>query len=155
MKNKYKSIARILLLLLIAATLVFIFLQSTKPPQKSQAESDKVGEIVGEIIPPGTPAGDYVQENIRKIAHFTEFFFLGCEVSLYVILFLPRIKWAALSFPTALIVAFFDESIQIFSNRGPSVKDVWIDFFGFAFASACFYTVAAIVIFIYGKCKQK
>lgn len=155
MKIKYKSILRIALLVLILATLAFIFVQSMLPPKKSQAESDKIGEIVGEIIPPETPAGDYVQKNIRKIAHFVEFFILGCEVALYVIIFIPRIKWALLSLPTALLTAFFDESIQIFSKRGPSIKDVWIDFSGFLLASLAFYTVATLIVFIYNKCKQK
>lgn len=142
-------------MLLILATLTFIFVQSMLPPNKSQAESDKVGEILGEIISPDTPTGDYVQNNIRKIAHFTEFFILGCEVSIYVILFMPRIKWAVLSLPTALLVAFFDESIQIFSGRGPSVTDIWIDFFGFLTASVIFYTIAVVVMLVYNKCKQK
>lgn len=155
MKTKYLCAMKVLLLLLILATLIFIFVQSMIPPKKSQAQSDKIGEIVGEIIPPETPAGDYVQSNIRKIAHFVEFFALGCEVSLYVILFLPRVRWGLLSLPTALFVAFCDESIQMFSGRGPSIKDVWIDFGGFFIASMIFYTVAIIAVLIYRKCKQK
>ena len=155
MKTKYVNATRALLLLLILATLVFIFVQSMIPPQKSQAESDKVGEIVGEIIPPGTPVGDYVQINIRKIAHFVEFFTLGCEVALYVILFMPRVKWALFSLPSALLIAFFDESIQMFSDRGPSIMDVWIDFAGFFIAGIVFYTVALVVAVIYRKCKRK
>ena len=145
MKIKYKYVIKILLTLLIIATVTFIFVQSTLSPKASQEESDKVGEIIGEIIPPGTPAGDYVQKNVRKIAHFTEFFILGCEVALYVILFLPRLKWALLSLPLAILVAFFDESIQVLSKRGPSITDVWIDFFGFFAAGVIFYTVAVIV----------
>ncbi len=155
MNLKYKDIFKLALMLLIIATTVFIFVQSMLPPSKSQAESDKVGDIIAEIIPPDTEAGDYVQKNIRKIAHFTEFFALGCEVALYVILFMPRIMWATLSLPAALIIAFFDESIQMFSGRGPSISDVWIDFAGFLAASAIFYTVAVVVMLIYKKCKQK
>lgn len=155
MKNKHKNIIKLSLLLLIAATLAFIFVQSMLPPDKSQAESDKVGDIIEEIIPPDTPTGDYVQNNIRKIAHFVEFFILGCEVALYGILFIRPVKRLALSFPAALIVAFFDESIQMFTGRGPAISDVWIDFFGFLIASAIFYTVAGISVIIYRKCKQK
>ena len=154
MKIKYKSIIRLLLLLLIVATLIFIFVQSMLPPKKSQAESDKVGEIVGEIIPPETPTGGYVQKNLRKLAHFAEFFILGCEVALYVVLFVPRRRWAALSLPMALLTALLDESIQMFSGRGPAIMDVWIDFSGFFVASVIFYTVSAVIIFIYKKCKQ-
>ena len=155
MKIKYFNIARIALFLLICATVAFIFGQSTLPPEKSQATSDKVGDVVEEIIPPDTSAGDYVQRNIRKIAHFAEFFALGCEVSLYVILFMPKIRWALISLPSALFIAFLDESIQMFSGRGPAILDVWIDFSGFCVASISFYTVATLIFFIHNKCKQK
>lgn len=155
MKTKYKNTVKVSLLLLIAATLAFIFVQSMLPPEKSKEESDKVGDIIEEIIPPDTQAGDYVQNNIRKIAHFVEFFILGCEAALYGILFVRPLKWWTLSFPTALIVAFFDESIQMFTGRGPAISDVWIDFLGFLIAGAIFYTVAGITVLIYKKCKQK
>ena len=155
MDIKINKLFKIALLILIIATLAFIFVQSMIPPNKSQAESDKVGDIIGEIIPPDTPTGDYIQNNIRKLAHLVEFFVLGCEVALYMILYMPRIRWAALSLPSALLVALLDESIQIFSGRGPSILDVWIDFFGFFISSVIFYTVACVVIFISEKRKQK
>ena len=28
-------------------------------------------------------------------------------------------------------IAFLDETVQIFSGRGPEISDVWIDIFGF------------------------
>ena len=155
MDIKINKLFKIALLILIIATLAFIFVQSMIPPNKSQAESDKVGDIIGEIIPPDTPTGDYIQNNIRKLAHLVEFFVLGCEVALYMILYMPRIRWAALLLPSALLVALLDESIQIFSGRGPSILDVWIDFFGFFISSVIFYTVACVVIFISEKRKQK
>ena len=124
------------LLLLIVATVIFIFIQSILPPEKSSAESDAVGGVIGEIIPPDTKPGAFIQINLRKIAHFTEFFFLGAEIALYVVLFMRQKICVWLSYPVALIIALFDESIQILSDRGPSVTDVWIDFFGF-FTSAC------------------
>ena len=34
-----------------------------------------------------------------------------------------------------LIVAFLDETIQIFSGRGPMVSDIWIDLAGGVFGS--------------------
>lgn len=154
-KMNFRRVAEILLILLILATVVFIFVQSMLPPEKSAEQSGAVGEIIEEIIPPETEAGDYVQKNLRKIAHFVEFFILGAEVSLYVIFFMPKTKFALMTFPSALILAFFDESIQILSKRGPAILDVWIDFSGFVSASLITYAIFSIIAFIYKKCKQK
>ena len=143
-----KAITKISLLCLIAATLLFIFIQSMIPPETSKAESDAVGGFIEEIIPPDTEVGAFVKVNLRKIAHFTEFFILGLEVSIYLILFTKKPHLKLLSLPTALITAFFDESIQMFSGRGPSVFDVWIDFFGFFFASAVSYSVFYLAEFL-------
>jgi len=35
-----------------------------------------------------------------------------------------------LSLTICIIVAFFDESIQILSKRGPAVYDIWVDLSG-------------------------
>ncbi len=145
MKKKY---IEILFVILMVLTVAFIFSRSAMPPERSEAESDKVGDIIGEVIPPQTEVGGYIQLNLRKLAHFTEFFVLGAEVSLFVVLFVKRIKYAALSIPAAAIIALFDETIQIFSGRGPSVKDIWIDVLGFVSAAAIIYTVYIIIYFI-------
>ena len=137
-----KRIAAIFLLALIFSTLAFIFTQSALPPEKSTAESEAVGEIIEEIIPPDTEAGAYVKVNLRKIAHFVEFACLGIEIALFVSLFLGRPIFVALSYPTALLTAFFDESIQMFSGRGPAIFDVWIDFFGFFTFASLTYALA-------------
>ncbi len=129
------------LLALISLTLLFIFVQSALPPETSGAQSDAVGEIVGEIIPPETKPGAFIQINLRKIAHFIEFFCLGTEVALYVALFLKRPIFIALSYPASLLSAFLDESIQMLSGRGPSIFDVWIDFFGFLIAASLTYAI--------------
>ncbi len=140
--------AKILLLSLILATLLFIFIQSMLPPETSSTESDAVGDIIEEIIPSDTPTGSYIQTNLRKIAHFVEFALLGLEVSLYLVFFVKRKLFVLLSYPAALLTALFDESIQMFSGRGPGIFDVWIDFFGFfMFASivyAIFFTLSYI-----------
>lgn len=148
MPIKWSKTVRILLLLFIVATLLFIFVQSMLTPEKSSEESGAVGEIIEEIIPPDTKPGAFIQINLRKIAHFVEFALLGAEISLYIILFSRKRTWAFLSFPVALITAFFDETIQIFSGRGPAIVDVWIDFAGFASASVIFYMVATIIALI-------
>lgn len=155
MKLNIRKVAQIVLLLLIFLTVAFILIQSMIPPEESQKESDTVGDIIADIIPPETPPGEYIQINLRKIAHFVEFAILGVFTSLYVIFYLGKFKAMALTFPAALILALLDETVQIFSERGPSVKDVWIDFLGFAIVCVLSYTVYGVTKYISSKCKQK
>lgn len=134
MRTIVYKISRIVLIILIIATVAHAFYQSSLPDKQSVEQSDKVGQIVGEIISPETKPGDYIQKNIRKLAHFTEFFFLGLWTGTYVLIFLA--KRCAFSFvlPFGIIVALLDETVQIFSKRGSSVQDVWIDIFGYVCA---------------------
>lgn len=150
-KTTITRLINVALLLLIALTLIFIYAQSMKPEEVSKADSDKVSEIVGEIIPPTTKPGAYLQNNIRKVAHFTEFFLLGTEIGIYIVLFMRKYKTVLLSYPLGLILAFFDESIQILSDRGPMISDVWVDLFGFSTAITLVYAVLFTAMLLYGK----
>ncbi|MBO7304712.1 MAG: VanZ family protein [Clostridia bacterium] len=148
--NKRKVI-QVILIVLIALNVAFIFSQSMLPPAKSTEVSDTVGDIVEEIIPPETSVGGFVQNNVRKLAHFFEFFTLGVLVATYVAVFLPKLKWVLHTLPVGFIVAVLDETIQIFSDRGPSVRDVWIDFSGFLCASIAFYLLYALTVLVIRK----
>lgn len=150
-KTTITRLINVALLLLIALTLIFIYAQSMKPEEVSKADSDKVSEIVGEIIPPTTKPGAYLQNNIRKVAHFTEFFLLGTEIGIYIVLFMRKYKTVLLSYPLGLVLAFFDESIQILSDRGPMISDVWVDLFGFSTAITLVYAVLFTAMLLYGK----
>ena len=141
-KDKITLILRITLIAVIITTLAFIFVQSLLPPETSQAESDAVGEIIEEIIPPETPPGDYVQKNIRSIAHFFEFAVLGFEVALYVMLFERRALWIVLGFLASPTVALLDETLQKISDRAPEISDVWTDVAGYSLIYAL--TVGAV-----------
>ena len=137
--------ARILLILLMAATVVFIFVNSTFPPDKSQQQSDTVKDAILEILPEDSYAAEAVENDIRKVAHFTEYGLLGIELAVYLFIFERRRPWllpAALLLP--LFVGFIDESIQITSGRGPAISDVWIDIGGFA----TFYHLALAVLYL-------
>ena len=139
-----RNILHAVILFLLTLNLAFIFIQSALPPEKSEETSDKVGEIVGQVIPPETKPGEFVQINLRKIAHFVEFFVLGALSSIYVKFLGGGVKKISLSLAFAPSVALIDETLQIFSERGSSVIDVWIDTFGFFTAAAVFYTVAGV-----------
>ena len=156
MKSKIIFYARLLLIAAIICTLIFTFYQSMLPPEESNEVSNNVSDAIETIIPSDTPTGSYVHTNIRKIAHFVEFATLGGEVALLVILFLPT--WGATlyekrriivhSYAIAPITALIDESIQIFTNRGPSVTDVWIDTAGFVTLATILYVIYLAVILV-------
>ena len=70
---------------------------------------------------------------VRKAAHFTEFACLGgLSAGLLAVfqkvLFHPVVHL----FFGGFFVAALDETIQIFSNRGSQLQDVWLDFAGFS-----------------------
>ncbi|MBE6644343.1 MAG: VanZ family protein [Ruminococcaceae bacterium] len=155
MQTKNTMVIKAAFLILILATLGFIFSQSMLPPEKSEQQSNSVGEIVAEVIPPDTKPGEFVQINLRKLAHFFEFAVLGIELSVYAFVFKRRKGFMLSTYIFAVFVALFDETIQIFSGRGSSIFDVWIDFFGFAAAASLVYLIGFSVIFIRGKwCKN-
>ncbi len=153
--EKNVQLFRYILIALIVLSLVFIFGQSCIPTDKSAEESEGVGSFLEEIFSPDTVFGRFVLTNIRKIAHFTEFFILGVWVSLYAVLYIKKRSAYAYSLPLALFVAFTDETIQIFSGRGPMIFDVWIDFFGFASAAVIIYTVSELARHIRAKKQTK
>ena len=148
MKTFVYRTTQIILILLILFTVVFAFYQSSLPMEQSAEQSNKVGEIIEEIIPPDTKPGEYVQKNLRKLAHFTEFFFLGLWSSLYVMIFARKVRDALLVLPFGIMIGLLDETVQIFSKRGSSVTDVWIDSLGYAtgFILVLFLSLLVFVI---------
>lgn len=143
-----KMYIRLILLALMLVTVVYIFSNSARSQEESTEQSDTVKEIVDEVIPDAVPAKPDIIENIRKLAHFTEFGLLGVEVALYVIIFERRRLALALplSFALPFAVGFLDESIQVLSSRGPSITDVWIDVGGFASFAATVYALFGIAV---------
>lgn len=163
MKSKGYLVLRIILLAGIIGTLLFTFNQSLLPPEESSEVSDDVRGFLETIIPPDTPVGEYVHKNVRKIAHFVEYLVLGTFVSLYVIFFMPaidskpkeRIRFSIYSLVLAPIVGLFDETLQIFSGRGPAITDVWIDTAGFFSSAVTVYAVFYIIMYFKNRKSQR
>jgi VanZ family protein len=66
-----------------------------------------------------------------QLAHFVEFGALGCELALLAVLRKRvRLQSVVNCLFAGLAVAVIDETIQIFSDRGSQVSDVWLDFSG-------------------------
>lgn len=144
-----KRFFALILVLVIAATVAFIFYNSSLPPEKSSEQSGAIGGVLAEIIPPETELGGFLQKYLRKIAHFTEYGLLGIELALMCVFFIKhKIAFALGSLFFAGTVALVDETVQIFSERGPTVSDIWIDIGGFLFFSALAYLVLALIKFV-------
>lgn len=141
-----RSVIRYILIGSFFATLAFIFINSMLPPNVSSEESGAVADFIATVFPPTTSFGAFLAEYTRKIAHFVEYGLLGTEIALYVNLYLGKLrKWAPVSLLVGFITAFIDETIQIFSGRGPSIVDIWIDVSGFTAFSLCVYLVFFII----------
>ena len=80
------------------------------------------------------PAGfsDTLHLIIRKLAHFTEFACLSVLISLHLRrVEEKRVYQMLLAVLLSMVAALVDETIQIYTpDRGPSLKDVWIDTLG-------------------------
>lgn len=156
------TVKQILCLMLIGVTLLFIFYNSAQKVPDSKRASASVAAIIADVA---TDSGEkepsafsaFLLNYLRKAAHAVEFFALGAELSvLLVVLRTKKITlqavWNTLS--AVLLFAVVDESIQIFSGRGPRVQDVWIDFAGGAAAVALVLSLIGIVHACRGR-KQK
>ena len=148
---------RIALIVLMIATVLFVFYNSCLSKDDSSQQSDTVSQIIDALFPEDTDFKEFVLGNLRKIAHFTEYGILGTEVALYILIYeRKRCKmFAPLSLLVPVLVGFLDESIQVLSERGPSITDVWIDIGGYFAFSILVYIVAGTVFFVKDLLKRK
>lgn len=116
--------------IIIAATLAFIWIHSCMGQEDSAEESGFVYEVLEPVLEVVVGKGNVTELFIRKLAHFTEFFGLGLELMLFMKLVLLSSPFA-IRFINAWVLGTFcaliDETIQIFSGRGPMIQDVWLD----------------------------
>ena len=137
-------------LALVALMLLFIWGNSMLPASASSAESGFVLRLCRPLVSAvqrlfsarGVELGqDYI---IRKLAHFSEYAVLGVLVlTLFV---RPGLRFLVLP-PAALCLgaALMDEGIQILAaGRGPSMKDVALDFSG----AVCGIVLCAAVLLL-------
>ena len=128
MKQKNKK-AITILSIIILATLAFIWIHSCMDREDSSMESGFVYDLLCPFFELFMGKGNVTEHFIRKLAHFTEFFGLGLELILFMRLEFLKVKpvlpvnaWVFGTF-----CALIDETIQLFSGRGPAVQDVWLD----------------------------
>lgn len=115
---------RVALWVLVGLTVAFILSRSMRGKVASDGESQWVTDLLREIFHSDSISHAFV----RKLAHFTEFFILGAELSGLLWLERRRSVQSYLNIWFAgELCALLDETVQIFSGRGPSVADVWLD----------------------------
>ncbi len=155
-KSKIKLALRWALLLSMLLTVVFIFANSLKSKEESSEQSSAFGDFIAEIIPPDSDLGKFIEEYLRKIAHFTEYGLLGIELALYICFYTKqRIRLALASLPLSFFIGFIDESLQYISDRGPSISDVWIDAGGFLLFSALVYAIYVLVYLVVTRLRAR
>ena len=115
--------------ILVLLMLAFIWGQSCLPAAASRKESLGLLKLLRPCLEFFFGKGNVTHYFVRKLAHFCEFFLLGCFLSaLFPLTWRMRIPALGL----ALLTGFLDETIQIFSGRGDQISDVWLDFSGAA-----------------------
>ncbi len=133
------------LLIAVLVNMALIFFFSSESKEESGNRSTGIMEKIIYFLHPDYDELDYlsrlrislsVHRFVRKMAHFLEFGLLGL-LSTGLVLYVNRRKrwvkpWLEWCIPPVFcfLYAVSDEVHQIFSNRGPSFKDVLIDFAG-------------------------
>lgn len=134
-------------LLLLVLTLGLIWGHSAESWEDSHERSMKIADsISGPVI---RLFGLEIESEylLRKGAHFAEFALLGCELALLMLLRQRSSLQDLINcLFCGLLAAVIDESIQILSDRGSSLKDVLLDFSGVIAGSLllfCLFEAAA------------
>ena len=139
---------RKILITLLVLALTFIWIHSCMPMDMSREESRGVLEHLRPLLELIFGKGHVTVHLVRKMAHFCEFFVLGCILSLLLPLRFPMRLLAA---GCCLLAGFIDETIQIFSDRGDQISDVWLDFAG---AAAGIVITSVLMLLLHRKRPQ-
>lgn len=130
---------QITLIIIYIFSLALIWGQSCVSKEESETTSDVLVDIIKpleEIKPDDEHTVEYEYYNhlIRKGAHVIEFSFIGLELALIIIFFGKKKQKIGIVFVnsvmTGMLIGLIDETIQIFSNRGTQVSDIWFDVIG-------------------------
>jgi VanZ family protein len=152
MKIKYFLLVTFVLIVL------FIWGNSLLPPEVSGQISGTVKDFLTLVLGDAGGSENDVELHfwVRKLAHFFEFFALGTVGALLLRFYSRDLaqRWCYIAI-IGLFFALTDETLQLFSARGSSVRDVWIDLCGYL--AGCFFAELLIIFrkkLISGRKKQ-
>lgn len=120
---------RPLIIAFAVLSLLFILANSVFSPAASSRASGFFTRILAPLLERIVGKGNVTEHLVRKLAHFAEFAFYGLWLALWMKSDGKKAVYALLA---GFVTAFLDETVQMFTGRGPSIKDVWIDLFGIA-----------------------
>ncbi|MDO5329560.1 MAG: VanZ family protein [Coriobacteriia bacterium] len=142
---KAQPIYVIILAILTVVLIGFIWFNSSESKPVSKEKSAVVTEILRPPIEPIVGKKVYGVNFVRKLAHVAEYSALGFLSALTLLLARTKSRFkfqykVLASLGLCIVVAAIDETIQVFSGRGPLVTDVLLDFSS-AFACALIVSV--------------
>ncbi|MCH5203059.1 MAG: VanZ family protein [Oscillospiraceae bacterium] len=149
-KNKYYL--NVILLVINALVIVFIFSRSLTPDYISQEESEDITGFLNFLLP--FELSDHI---VRKIAHFIEFAGLGVFTSFSVFSFYRKpLKGTFIKLFVCLSVAVTDEALQLnVQGRSGQITDVILDFSGSFFGVLMMTLLVFLVLCIKQKNKGR
>lgn len=143
---------RIVLIVLMVMTIAFIWGNSLLGRQASTEHSDTVRGFLQKIAELLGLQWTLTIPMVRKAAHFLLFFLLGTEWTLYRLCGRQLNRQDVGSILSGVFtVAFLDETIQVFSKRGPLITDVWLDISGGVTAMLLVFALYYLI----NACKKK
>ena len=126
------------LLIALIVLVIFIWGNSCLPKAVSSQESGWVTALLLKLF----GEGQITEFFVRKLAHFTEYAAFGGVLLLFMTCLPIRNGWRCLYGAMAsMMIALVDETIQIFSGRGPMIQDVWLDFGGAVFGGGVAFLI--------------
>ncbi|MCR5635661.1 MAG: VanZ family protein [Clostridiales bacterium] len=136
----------IILTVITAGLLIFIFGHSAMPAETSAQESGDVTGFLQRIADFFGIELVFADNLIRKAAHFCEYCAYGFMISATYCSYRKRLlSNLPIAFLTFVLTALTDESIQFFSpGRSAQVSDVWLDLSGAA-AGLLFFAFCAYI----------
>jgi len=139
----FKRNARILLTMMIALMLLFIWSNSLLGSERSNALSGWVERWLKPLIDPQGKIPDKTFDyDVRKLAHMLEYALLGALLVFGTAQLKSRSVWTLLLI--VLLTAVIDETIQYYTGRTSQLQDVWLDVSGAGIGMLLFYGVVRI-----------
>ena len=113
----------------------------------SREVSGEISHFIADLFGGEQGATEEGHHLVRKLAHFSEFAALGAVFWLLSGEYTKdRTKRAISASFVGVFVPLSDETIQIFSGRGPAITDVWIDAAGYATGAVLIALIAFFLL---------